>query len=52
MKKTLPLLLVLSLVLMSLPTISLAAETVEDPYEAYLRSGKPKPGVDQVVGGL
>jgi len=52
MKKILPLLLVLSLVLMSLPAISLAVETVEDPYEAYLRLGKPKPGVDQVVGGL
>jgi len=37
---------------MSFPVSAMAAETVEDPYEAYLRLGKPKPGVDQIVGGL
>jgi len=52
MKKTLPLLLVLTLVLMAFPATAFAAETVEDPYEAYLRLGKPKPGVDQVIGGV
>ena len=52
MKKTLPLLLILSLLLMAFPATAFAAETVEDPYEAYLRLGKPKPGVDQIVGGV
>jgi hypothetical protein len=52
MKKTLPLLLVLSLLLMAFPATAFAAETVEDPYEAYLRLGKPRPGVDQIIGGV
>lgn len=52
MKKTLPLLLVLSLLLMAFPATAFAAETIEDPYEGYLRLGKPRPGVDLIIGGV
>ena len=27
-------------------------DDIEDPYEAFLRLGKPKPGVDLVIGGV
>jgi hypothetical protein len=52
MKKTLPLLLILSLLVMSFPVTAFAAEAVDDPYEAYLRLGAAKPDFEQLAGGL
>ena len=52
MKKIFPLLLILSLLLMSFPVTAFAAGADEDPYEAYLRLGAAKPDFEQLVGGL
>jgi hypothetical protein len=51
MKKIVSILLVFAIFLLSFPG-GAKAETTEDPYEALLRAGKPRPGVNNVVGGV
>lgn len=52
MKKVFYLLIIFSILLLAFPDIVTARDAVVDPYEAYLRAGKPKDGVDDVVGGI
>ena len=49
MKKIVSILLVFAIFLLSFPG-GAKAETTEDPYEALLRAGQPRPGREQRGG--